>query len=174
MKKIIAFLSLTLMLFSSGCFAERCGNDLSSLLSRVNERYEKAVISAEGFHFDEDKNSQYGYICYGDDELLVYVDLDEKNRITACHLVFDSINAPKDESVRSFIFVLLSCYTGDSKENINTALENLSVFTNEKALLSENTFKSEKAEYTYTATNIGALLSCSLISVYETVQKSSA
>lgn len=173
MKKIIVVILLIIVISLSGCFAEKHGNDLSSLLSRVNERYEKTVISAEGFHFDEDKNSQYGYVGFSDSELLVYVDLDEKKRITACHLVFDSIDAPKDESVRSFIFVLLSCYTGDSETDINTALENLSIFTNDKALLSENAFMSEKARYTYTATDIGVLLSCSLESVYETAQKSS-
>ncbi len=171
MKKIIITLSLMLILFFSGCFADRYGNDLSSLISRINERYEKTVVSAEGFHFDEDKNSQYGFIRYGEKELLVYAQLDEKKRITACHLVFDGIKEMADESVRSFIPIVFSCYTGESEDHVNTALENLEVFSNEKALLSENTFKSEEAEYTYTATDTSALISCELLSVYETSLK---
>lgn len=171
MKKIIAAVSLTLLFLLSGCFADKYGNDLSSLMSRVNERYEKAVVSTKGFQIDEEKNSQYGFISYGDNELLFYANLDEKNRITACHLAFDSIEAPKDESVRSFIPVLFSCYTGESEDELNTILESLSVFTNSDALLSSNTIKSDKAEYTYTATDIGILLSCSLVTVYETVKR---
>lgn len=169
MKKITAFFTIIILLTAlTGCFAEKHGNDLTGLISRINEGYGQVIVKPEGFSLGEDEKSLYGFISDGESDFLLSVDLDEKQRLTACHITFDSIGTANSESVRTFLPILFSSFTGESEEMTVSTLDSLTALSSEKAFLTENIVESERAKYTYTATSAGVVISCELIKSYGT------
>ncbi|MGI6746456.1 MAG: hypothetical protein ACOX45_10085 [Acutalibacteraceae bacterium] len=162
MKKVILILLIVFVVTLTGCFAKAYGNDLTGLLSRINEAYGSEVIEPEGFAFDEDESRMWGFISCGESEFLLSANLDEKHRLTSCHTVFGSIAASQNESVKIFLPILFSSFTGESIQTCETVLNNLNVFSNTKALLNEKESETEAAKYIYTATTAGVVISCEL------------
>ncbi len=162
MKKVLLILFIVSLVALSGCFADVYGNDLTGLFSRINKAYGSEVIKPEGFAFDEDKNCIWGFLSCGDSEFLLSSSLDEKHRLTSCHTVFASISSSHDESVKTFLPILFSSFTGEGLQTCEAALNKLEVFSNKKVLLNEKTAETEIAKYIYTATAAGVVISCEL------------
>lgn len=169
MKILTAILTVTALLLLAGCFAQNHGNDLTGLMSRVNKKYEQQIIKPEGFVLDADESQACGFVSCGDLQFLICADLDIKHRLTACHIVFDSISAAQNDSVRIFLPILFSSFTGESEDAVNAALDALSVFSGNKERLTESICETETAKYTYTPTAAGAVLSCELKQSYGTI-----
>lgn len=168
MKKITVSLAVAALLLLTGCFAQKHGNDLTGLISRINENYEQQIVKPEGFMLDAHETQVYGFVSCGDSQFLISADLDKKHRLTACHTVFDSISATQNDSVRVFLPILFSSFTGDSEEAVSAVLDTLAVFSEGKELLTENIRETERAKFIYTSTDVGTVISCELKQSYAT------
>ncbi len=171
MKKLIGLFLLPLLLVCclSGCFAERHGGDLTALITRVNEALGAEALSAEGFIVDESTKNAYSFIACADGrELLISVEYDQKNRLTACHAVFDGAAT---EAVKQFLPVYFSAFTQEGLTSAQDALGVLSAFSG-KTALNETVCESEYYSYICASTDAGTVITCEKINASTTLSAS--
>lgn len=166
MRRTVPFLAcIAILLAFSGCFAEKHGNDLTALIARINEIYGEEAVKPEGFVVDEEENTAYSFLsCENNKQFLFSTNFDEKHRITACHVIVSEVDISEDESIKNFITTLLIAFTGADSETVTGALNELKVFTTKTQLLDEASIEVQNYKYTYTATELGAVISCEIIS----------
>ncbi len=166
MKKVTGMLLAAILLsFLSGCFAEHHGDDLTALIARINESLGTNVLNAEGFVLCGETQNAYCFItCADGKELLISVDYDEKNRLTACHAVFEG---EASETVKQFIPIYFAAFTQESTDKAIAALGELSAFS-VGAELNELVYETENYTFTRTAADNETVLSCEKISTAAT------
>lgn len=143
LKKFFSFLSvfaLTLSLCS--CTFSENGESITAFSNRMNSYNESYNMSSDGYIFDKDESSFTRFFKFSEEEVMLRLVTDEKNRATQLHIVFNTGATKKNTDISVFVENSLKSFCQDEKI-YDTLCEQIDL----KNILATPTEQTLSAEY---------------------------